>query len=100
MLILIFLLFVAGVFFWQFNRMSTGSTSKPRAISLFAGYSTSPVLLYLAVFLVFIGIEEISTHAIIGEGYARSLPFVIAGGLAVVVVATIIFSLLAFTIRK
>jgi len=52
------------------------------------------------MFLVLVGIEELTDTAIIGEGYARTLPFIIIGGLSVTLLITLIFSLVLIFIKQ
>lgn len=96
---LIYLLFIAIVFYWQIKVVKTDKSTKRKAIGLYAAYTIAPIILYGIVFLTLVGIEELTDTAIIGEGYARSLLFVIAGGFIVVIIATLLFSAVVLTIK-
>jgi hypothetical protein len=67
------------IFYRQINLVRIGKTREGKAISLYATYTIAPVVLYGVVFLALVGPEEFTGTSIIGEGYARSLIFVIAG---------------------
>lgn len=95
----ILLIIIIFVFYWQIRRFRGGGISKKKAIGLYVVYAIMPVVLYGSVFMDLVGIEELTNTAIISEGYARSLLFVIAGGLAVVVITTIVFSIVLFFIN-
>ena len=97
---LIYLTFVAVVFYWQAKKVKAGKSTKGKAIGIYAAYTIAPVILYGAVFFALVGVEELTNTAIIGEGYARSLLFVIAGGVAVVLLATLVFSLVVLSIKR
>ena len=97
---LIYLAYVIAIFFWQINNVKTGKCRKRKAIVLHAIYITIPVVLYGAVFVLLIGAEELTDKAIIGEGYARTLPFVVVGGVAIACLATLVFSLVIFAMKQ
>ena len=97
---LIYLAYVIAIFYWQINNVKAGKCRKRKAIVLHAIYTTVPVVLYVAVFMLLIGVEELMDIAIIGEGYARTLLFVIAGGVAIAFLATLIFSLVVFAMKR
>ena len=93
MLLLIYLTCVAVVFYLLINKVKLGRCTRIKAIALHAAFTILPLVLYGAVFILLIGIEEITDMAIIGEGYARTLPLVIVGGVAIALLATLIFTL-------
>ena len=97
---LIFLLYIAIVFYWQIKILKTGKNTKIKAIGLYAAYTIMPIILYGAVFITLVGIEELTNTAIISEEYARSLLFVIIGGIAVTIVTTLIFSIVVFVMKN
>lgn len=99
MLLLIYLAFIAVLFNWQVKMVKARKTAKGKAIGLYAAYSIAPIILYGVVFLALVAIEELTDAAIIGEGYARSLPFVIVGGLTVTLLATLIFTLVVMFLK-
>ena len=96
---LIYLLFIAVVFYWQVNKVKVVKNTKIKAIGLYAAYAIAPVILYGIVFIALVGIEEFADMSIIGEGYARSLLFVIVGGITVTIVTTLIFSIAVFVMK-
>lgn len=100
MLILIYLVFVGTVFYWQAKLVTAGKSTKGKAIGLHLVYTIAPVILYGVVFIALVGIEELTDTAIIGEGYARTLPFVIVGGLTVALLGTLIFSFVVIFIKR
>ena len=100
MYILIYLIFVAAIFYWQVKLVMTGKNSKRKAITLNLAYTITPIILYGVVFLALVGIEELADTAIIGEGYARTLPFIIIGGLIVTLLITSIFTLVLIFIKQ
>lgn len=96
---LIYLLFIAVVFYCQIKKVKAGKYSKRKAIGLYAVYTIAPIILYGVIFIALIGIERLTDTAIIGEGYARTLPFVIAGGFAVVIITTLLFSAVVLAMK-
>ena len=99
MVALIYLLFIAVVFYWQTRVVKAGKITKRKAIGLYAGYTIAPVILYGALFLALVGLEELTDTAIISEGYARSLFFVIVCGMAVVLFTTFAFSFVVLAMK-
>lgn len=100
MIILIYLAFVIAIFCWQLKLVKTGKSTKGKAIWLNLACTIAPTILYGVVFLALVGIEELTDTAIIGEGYARTLLFVIIGGVAVTLLSTLIFSLVVIFIKQ
>ena len=96
---LIFGVFLAVVFYWQIRNVKNRKTSKKKAVGLFAGYTLASLVLYGAVFMALVGIEELTHTAIIGEGYARTLPIVILGGTVVVIISTIVLSIVLYFLK-
>lgn len=99
MAVLLFVLFIIFVFYWQIRIVKVGKRSKKKAIGLYAGYTFTPVILYGSVFMGLVGIEELTHTAIISDGYARSLPLVIVGGTAVVIITTLVFSIVSLFLK-
>ncbi len=99
-LMLIYLAFVAATLYRLTGRVVAGKIASGRAVILHAAYTMAPVLLYGTVFLCLAGAEELTGAVIIGEGYARSLPFMVAGGMAVALLSTLVFSLVAVVLRR
>jgi hypothetical protein len=100
MAVLLYLGFVLWVSCWLYRRVKSGRCGTVRAIGLHSACTSMPVLLYGAVFLMLVGVEELAGTAIIGEGYARTLPLVLAGGAAIVLLATLVFALLMLVLIR
>ena len=96
---LVYLLYIAIIIYWQIKTIKAGKSTKRKAIGLYAVYTSAPILLYGIVFIAFVGVEELTNTALIGEEYARSLLFVMVGGLALVIVTTLLFSAIALTMK-
>lgn len=93
-------LYPIGISIWQIRRIREGLQSKLKGIILFLAYSVIPIALYVLVFLVLIGAEELTDLAFISEGYART--FLIALGIwtAIVLLMTLIFALVAVLSKR
>ena len=100
MYLAIYIIFVVAVFYWQAKLIRSGKRSKVKAIGLHLLYTISPIIIYGAVFFALVGIEELTGTAIIGEGYARTLPIIIVGGVGISLLATVVFSLLAIFLKQ
>ena len=100
MLVSIYLACVAAIFYGQINKVKTAKCTKVKAVVLNAAYAIAPVVLYGAVFIMLIDVGEITDTAIIGELYARTLSFVIAEGVAIVLLTTLIFSLVVLAMKR
>ncbi len=96
---LLYLLYIAAVFYWQTKAVKSGKKTKKKAIGWYAVYAIAPVIAYGIVFMVLVGVEEFADVTIIGEGIARTLVCVIVGGLVVVIVTTLLFSLVLFSMK-
>ena len=70
-----FLILLAPIasFVWQFRKVHRGVSSRFKGIVLYAAYSTVPVLMYIGIFLVLVGVEDLLNISLVDEGYARSL---------------------------
>ena len=97
---LIYLLYIIVVFYWQIKTLKTGKNTKIKAIGLYVTYMIVPIILYGVVFITLVGIEELTNTAIINEEYARSLLFLIVGGIAVTIVTTLVFSIVVFMMKN
>ena len=97
----IFLILLAPIasFVWQFRRVHRGVSSRFKGIVSYTAYSTVPVLMYIGIFLTLVGFEELLNISLVDEGYARSLMIVGVGGIALVIVGTIIFSIVVAFIK-
>ena len=89
------LLYPIGIFIWQVRRIRAGWQSKLRGIILFFAYSVIPIVLYVLVFLALIGAEELTDLALISEGYARTFLITIGIWIAIVLLTTLAFALVA-----
>lgn len=87
-------------FVWQFRRIRRGLTSRAKGIAIYAGWSAAPVLVYVGLFLALSGAEELLATSLIGEGYARSLVILGGGGLALVALGTVVFSVVVLFVRS
>lgn len=86
------LLIPIGVFARQIRRVRQGTRRRFKGGVLFFFYSILPVLIYSLVFLVLVGVEEVTGHSLIAEGVARTLLLVVGIGAAEVLVLTGIFA--------
>ena len=96
---LIYLTYAIVIFLWQINRVTAGKRTKKKAVVLHAAYTSIPIVLYGVVFILLIGLEELTDKAFIGEGFARTLPFAMVGGIAIAFVSTLIFALVVLAIK-
>ena len=94
------LLVPLGVFARQLRCVRRGSRGRAKAIALFFGYAILPALCYGGLFLVLVGVEEMTGRALIGEGYARMLVPVVGFALAEVLLLGVIFAVAASVVRK
>ena len=81
-------------FVWQFREVRTGLVSRKRGIARYAAWSATPLLAYVAILFSLVGAEELFDVSLVGEGYARSVFVLGGGGLVIVVVGTVVFSIL------
>ena len=84
-----------GVFARQVQLVRQGTRSKVKGAMLFFTYAIVPSLTYVLVFLVLVGVEELTNFSVVTEGLARTLPLVVGIGLAEVLLLTVVF---AFTV--
>lgn len=82
-----------GVFIRQIQQVRRGVRSKVKGTVLFFCFSLVPVLAYALTFLTLIGVEEVTKHAVIGEGFARAFLLVIGIGVGEVVLLTAVFGI-------
>lgn len=88
-----------GVFARQIQQVRRGTRRKFKGAILFFSYSILPVLIYGLVFLVLVGVEELTRLSLITEGFARTLLPVIGIGSAEVLLLTVIFALAVCFLR-
>ena len=75
--------------------MRRGAQGKIKATLGCFAYAILPLLAYVLVFLVLVGVEEWTSLALISEGFARSLLPVIGVGTLAVLCLTLIFAIAA-----
>ena len=92
LLLVLILLVPIGLFAWQLVRVRRGTVSKLKAATLFFACSLIPVAVYVLLFFVFVGIEEVTGLSLVKEEEARSLAIVAGIGLAEVLVLTTLFA--------
>lgn len=88
-----------AVFVRQLRQVRRGVRRKVRGIVLFFAYSMIPVLSYVAVFFLFVGIEELTKIAIISEGFSRTLLLVVGVWLAEILLLTAVFAIVVSFLR-
>jgi len=88
-----------GVFARQFQQVRQGTRRKFKGAILFCSYAILPALTYALVFLVLVGIEELTKFSVITEGLARTLLLVVGIGLAEVLLLTIVFAITVWFLR-
>jgi len=88
-----------GVFARQIQQVRRGTRRKFKGAVLFVSYSILPVLIYGLVFLVLVGVEELTGLSLITEGFARTLLPVIGIGSAEVLSLTVIFAVAVCFLR-
>ena len=100
--VFVILMLVAPIlsFVWQFRRIRRGLTSRLKGITIYAGWSAVPVLAYVGFFFALVGVEELGDASLISEGYARSLVLLGGGGLALVALGTVIFSIAVLFVQS
>lgn len=82
-----------GVFARQIGQVRSGVMRRFKAAWLFFVYSLIPVLLYVLLFLILVGIEELTKLSIVAEEEARTLLLVAGAGLAEVLLLTVVFAI-------
>lgn len=97
---LLYLPLVALIFYWRLKVFKESNISKGKAIVLYSAYALAPLTLYASIFAILVGIESLTDIALIGEGYARTLPIILAGGIAVLLITTIVFSIVVQAVKK
>ncbi len=84
----------------QYLRVRSGRRTRCAAILRCAVFSVLPVVLYVGVFLALVGIEELTGIALVGEGYARTLPIAVVAGLGLALIGTLCLTLLLLFLRR
>ena len=88
-----------GVFARQFQQVRQGTRRKFKGAILFFSYAILPSLTYALVFLVLVGVEELTKFSVITEGLARTLLLVVGIGLAEVLLLTVLFAITVWFLR-
>ena len=88
-----------GVFARQILHVRRGTRRKLQGAIVFFSYSILPVLIYGLVFVALVGVEQLTRHSVITEGFARTLPLVIGIGSAEVLLLTVIFAVVVCFLR-
>ncbi len=82
------------------RRVRSGTLGRGGALLRCVGWTILPTLAYTALFFAMVGLEEVTGQALIAEEYGRSLLLLVAAGLALCILTTLIFGIvLAFTPR-
>lgn len=87
-------------FVWQFRRVRNGRSSRAQGILRYVGWSSAPLLIFVGLFFVMVGVEELVGVSLVGEGYARSLVLLGGGGLAWVAVGAIVFAISVMLVKR
>lgn len=87
------------VFARQIQQVQRGTRRKFRGATLFFSYSILPVLTYALVFIVLVGVEELTRLPVMTEGFARTLLLVVGIGSAEVLLLTVIFAIAVWLLR-
>jgi len=98
--VLLILLTSFAAFVLQIRRVRRGLCSRSRGVALYAAFSAAPVVLFVGIFLLLVGVEELTNTTLVGEGYARSLIIVITGGTAFVVLGSIVFAAYTLLLKR
>ncbi len=86
-------------FIWLFGAVRAGRVSKGKGIGLFVLYAGLPTFLFIVVFLLLVGIEEITQASLVSEGLARSFLLISTIGCGLLVLAVIAFSILMMFVK-
>ncbi|NNE48263.1 MAG: hypothetical protein HKN37_16545 [Rhodothermales bacterium] len=84
-------------FVWKFNDVRSGLVSRIGGIGRYAAWSATPLLAYVAILFSFVGAEELFNVSLVSEGYARSVVVLGGGGLVILAVGTVVFSILVMS---
>ncbi len=89
---LLILLTPVVLFVRQFKRIRDGLDTGRKGTLLYAAYSAVPSLLFTTIFLALIGLEEVFKISLVSEGYARAVIMLGGGGIGLVILGTLVFS--------
>lgn len=88
-----------GVFARQIQQVRRGLQRKVKATALFFGYSMLPLLAFVGIFMLLVGVEEVTRKPVISEGFARMLFPLAAFSTAEVLLLTVVFGIVAALMR-
>ena len=84
---------------WQFRQVRRGQSSRAKGVLHYIGWSGTPLLIYIGLFFALVGAEEVLDASLVGEGYARSLGVLGGGGLLLVILGAVVFSILVTFVK-
>jgi len=87
-------------FYYSKKRFLTNNIYKVRAVLMFLLISIAPVFIYLIIFLIFIGAEELLGKSVISELMGRSLILNVIIGIALSMVGVIGFTAYTASYKK
>ena len=87
-------------FLWQLGQVRRGISSRADGALRYVGRSATPLLIYIGLFFAMVGAEVILGLSLVGEAYACSLVLLGGGGLVMVVLGAIIFSMLVIIVKS
>lgn len=87
-------LFPVAAFVRQWMQARRGSVGRTRAVFGFAALACLPAAAGVLAFLIAVGLEEATSAAIVSEGFARALPFVVGFNLLWALLLTLVLALL------
>ena len=96
---LIYMPYVALIFFWCIRLIVIGEYSVKKGFGLYVFFVASPVVLSGALFMSMLGYEMLTKNIVMSESFARELIFTTAMGAVTVLFSTIIFILVIY-LRK
>lgn len=80
-------------FVWLFGAVRADRIGKGKGIGLFVFFAGLPTFAFIVIFLLLVGIEEITQISLVSEGLARSFLPVSSVGCGLLVLAAIVFSI-------
>jgi hypothetical protein len=81
------------------RRVAARQISPGKAVLKYLGWTLTPLVLLVATFFALIGIEELSSGALIPETFARASPLAAGLCLLIVIVMTIVLAVVAWRAR-
>lgn len=74
--------------------------SRARAFAYYLGWVSSPIALFILLFLGAVGVEEVTGIALVTEGLGRGLLILLALGLAVWLLASMVFATVLLVVGR